>query len=328
MKIFKCPHCGVMLSFENLKCGCGAEVAYDFAAGTMVPAQATCGNRDRIGCNWVAAGGGALCASCAMTEVIPDTFHGENLSLWSDAEECKRWVLANLSRWGWFLPEDDGPRPVFHLLSEKTAQGDVNVTMGHADGIVTINVVEADPAERVQRREALGERLRTMTAHFRHELGHYFFFYRLQPLDGFTPEFRGLFGDERAGYGAALEKHYREGPPPDWQEDHLSEYASSHPHEDWAETFAHLLHLTDITDSFVQSDLTAPMVPGPDYDAYRDEDPERLIALSVDLGISLNHINRSMGLPDIYPFVLTASPRGKMAFAHRWMRGTAQRPTG
>lgn len=320
MKIFTCPSCGEMLPFENLTCVCGAEVAFDLDSGKMVPAQTTCANRQVIHCNWTAPSDGALCPSCAMTEVVPDRFHDENVTLWAVAEECKRWVIANLARWGWFVSSDDGPKPVFHLLSEKTASGSVNVTMGHADGVVTINVIEADPAERVQRREALGEQLRTMTAHFRHELGHFFFFYRLQPLDGFTGSFRALFGDERSDYGAALERHYRDGPPEGWDRDHVTEYASSHPHEDWAETFAHLLHLTDITDSFIESDLTAPSVPGSDYDAYKDDDAQQLIAISVDLGIALNHINRSMGLPDIYPFVLTPKMREKLGFVHEWMK--------
>ena len=128
-----------------------------------------------------------------------------------------------------------------------------------------------------------------------------------------------LFGDETADYGAALEKHYRDGPPADWNARHVTPYASSHPHEDWAETFAHLLHLTDITDSYVAAGLQAPGLPGTGYDAYRETDTERLVTIGAGLGIALNHVNRSMGLQDVYPFVLTPVIREKLAFVGRWM---------
>jgi hypothetical protein len=324
MRSFNCPNCGGPLEFENLACMCGAEVGFDPDTGGFVQLTTPCGNRTEIECNWVANEPGGLCPSCAMTEVIPDTFHEENRSLWADAEHAKRWVLANLARWGWFVSSDNGPRPVFHLLAESTSRGSVPVMMGHAHGVVTINVTESDHAERVQRREALGERLRTMVAHFRHELGHFFFFERLSPQYGFEERFRLLFGDERVDYQKALESHYRKGPPSGWNQNHVTEYASSHPHEDWAETFAHLLHLTDITDSFAAAGFSAPDLPFAGYDAYAEDDPARLITAGAGLGIGLNKVNRSMGLQDIYPFVLTPVIREKLAFVHRWMRVGAQ----
>lgn len=319
MKIHDCPSCSAPLAFESLSCHCGADVAYDPDSDRFTPLFTGCANREEIGCNWVADVSGPLCRSCAMTAVIPDTFHGENLGLWAESERAKRWVLANLARWGWFVSRDTGPRPVFHLLAEATGQGAVPVTMGHAGGVVTINVMEADAAERTQRRLQLGERLRTMIGHFRHELGHYFFFERLAPQYGFTDRFRMLFGDEREDYAAALAKHYSDGPPGHWNERHVTPYASSHPHEDWAETFAHLMHLTDITDSFAAAGLAAPDLPEPNYDAYAEQDAERLVTIGAGLGIALNHVNRSMGLQDIYPFVLTPVIREKLAFVSRWM---------
>jgi hypothetical protein len=107
-----------------------------------------------------------------------------------------------------------------------------------------------------------------------------------------------------------------------WNDCHVTPYASSHPHEDWAETFAHLLHLTDITDSFAATGMNAPELPIIRYDAYGEKDAKRLIIAGAGLGIALNHVNRSMGLADIYPFVLTPAVREKLAFAHRYMRGT------
>jgi hypothetical protein len=319
VKKYSCPVCAGPLAFESLSCSCGAEVAYDPDGDRFRQLQWGCANRGEIGCNWAADAEGWLCRSCVMTEVIPDTFHGENAELWAESERAKRRVLANLARWGWLTLADHGPRPVFHLLAETTGAGAAAVTMGHAGGVVTINVTEADDAQRIQRRSDLGERFRTMIGHFRHELGHFFMLERLRFQFGFEDRFRLLFGDERADYSGALQKHYRDGPPDNWNERHVTPYASSHPHEDWAETFAHLLHLTDIIDSFTASGLSAADIPGADYDAYSEEDAERLVMIGAGLGIALNHVNRSMGIEDIYPFILTPAIREKLGFVHRWM---------
>jgi hypothetical protein len=161
----------------------------------------------------------------------------------------------------------------------------------------------------------LGEPLRTMIGHFRHELGH-FFFERFSEQADFPGAFRALFGDERADYAAALKKHYADGAPAGWQQSYISAYSSAHPHEDWAECFAHLLHLADIVDSFVASGLHSDTAPAPDYDPYAEPEADRLITFGADLGIALNHVNRSMGLADIYPFVLTPPIRQKLVFVH------------
>lgn len=319
MRIFSCPSCGERLFFGNLACACGSQVAFDPEADGYVPLGVPCANRGEIGCEWVAEQGG-LCRSCAMTEVIPDAFHGENRWLWAEAEQAKRWVLANLARWGWFTGADAGPRPVFHLLAERTATGEVPVSMGHAAGVLTISVTEADPAVIVRRRVALGEPARTMIGHFRHELAH-FFFERLARREAFTQAFRATFGDERADYAAALDAYYRGGPAPGWESRHVTAYASAHPHEDWAESLAHLLHLTDIADSFVAAGLGAPALPASDYDAYAEDDAERLITAAAGLGIALNHVNRAMGLSDLYPFVLAPQVRAKLGFVHARIRG-------
>lgn len=325
MRIFDCPVCGENLFFENTACACGAEVAYDPDRASFVQAFTPCANRDQIRCNWIAEGDAGLCRACAMTEVIPDIGGPENVSLWAEAELAKRWVLANLARWGWFTSGDDGRRPVFRLLSEQTSAGEAPVSMGHADGIVTINVTEANPAERARRRVELGEPLRTMIGHFRHELGH-FFFTRLTDRSDFTEVFRDIFGNEQADYAAALQRHYADGAPADWQNNYVSAYSSAHPHEDWAECFAHLLHLTDIVDSFVAAGLDSDEAPAPDYDPYDETDTDRLITFGAELGIALNHVNRSMGLPDIYPFVLSRPIRDKLAFVHERMQAARPEP--
>lgn len=315
MRIFSCPTCEGTLFFENLRCGCGAEVAFDAQAAAFVRAGSPCANREAIACNWAAPEPGALCRSCAMTEVIPQAGAQGNAALWARAEAAKRWVLANLMRWGWLGASDPGPMPRFHLLSEAVRGGEAPVTMGHASGLVTINVTEADPAEIAQRREDMGESYRTMVGHFRHELAHYLF-ERLAVQDAFAEDFRARFGDERADYGEALRRHYDGGPPQGWEEDHVTPYASAHPHEDWAETSAHLLHLTDMADSAEAAGLAMGGEPPRGWDAYAEADPVRLVGLAAGLGLALNHVNRSMGLDDLYPFVLPDPVREKLAFVH------------
>jgi len=123
--------------------------------------------------------------------------------------------------------------------------------MGHVGGVVTISVAEADAVLRTTRKEALDEPYRTMIGHMRHEIAH-MLWWRLSLREDFLTAFRETFGDEREDYPAALQRHYQNGPPADWQTRFLSTYASSHPHEDWAETASHLLHLTDITDSPIE----------------------------------------------------------------------------
>lgn len=320
MRLFSCPTCGAGVDFINTQClTCGNALRFDPGQGAFAGIGEDCANRGAINCNWISdAGPGGLCRSCAMTEVIPETFHGENRSLWAEAELSKRRVLANLGRWGWFAPGDPGPLPVFHMLSEETSQGQSEVLMAHAGGTITINVMEADVVERVERRETLGEKLRTMVGHFRHEIAH-FLFERLSADPLFLDAFRTLMGDERADYGEALAAYYRDGPPDGWQDSHITRYATSHPHEDWAETVAHLLHLTDLVDCAVAVDWRPPGIPDGPYDPYAETDAARLVALGAHVGMGVNHINRSIGLGDVYPFVLGDRAREKLAFAHEWL---------
>ena len=319
MQIFHCPDCGKPLYFDNLRCRCGLEVAFDPDAQTMVTNAATCANRSRIDCNWVAEADG-LCRSCRMTETVPDLTSDGNLTLWSRAEASKRWMLAGLTRWGWFGPDDPGDRPRFRMLSEQTRTGSASIIMGHADGEITINVTEASDAELRRRQEDMGELYRTMLGHMRHETAH-FLHIRLSEDPAFVEGFRALFGDERADYGEALERHYEAPRPAD--EDHVTSYATAHPHEDWAETLAHLMHLTDMLDSGSAAGLALPGGPPPGTDAYAIEDTDRLVSGAISLSIAVNHVNRAMDLADLYPFVLAPGVRRKLAFAHGHLRATA-----
>lgn len=327
METFTCPSCGMRLFFRNRLCGCGTEVAFDpdrRAFASLGDSCAPCGNRDAVCCNWRAAPDGALCRSCAMTRTVPDLGVNDNAALWAEAEEAKRWVLANLMRWGLFTERDRYPPPVFDMLAEQTQGGPATVTMGHQDGVVTINIAEADPAVREARRQQLAERYRTMTGHFRHELGH-FVFARLAEAEGFLDAFRPLFGDERADYDDAMRRYYAEAPMAP-ASDHVTPYAGSHPHEDWAEIFAHHQHLTDMADSAARIGLncaTLEAAGGAAFDPYDTDDTEAVLTVAMELGVALNHVNHAIGLRNAYPFVLTPEVREKLRFAHRWIGAAA-----
>ena len=198
------------------------------------------------------------------------------------------------------------------------------VLTGHADGVITLNIAEADDVERERRRHDLHEPYRTLLGHFRHEVGHYYW----DRLIKDTPRidlFRERFGDEREDYAQALQRHYQQGAPVDWQERFVSAYASSHPWEDWAETWAHYLHMTDTLETAAACGLslrpgrtdeptlkTPPPAPG----SRRFASFDRVIESWFPLTYVLNNLNRGMGLPDGYPFVLSRPAVDKLRFVH------------
>ncbi|MBL3674324.1 MULTISPECIES: zinc-binding metallopeptidase family protein [Paracoccus] len=316
MQSFTCPACDSRVYFENLFCACGAALFYDPEARAMLNEADPCANRDAIQCNWVAIPGETLCRSCCMSDVVPALHIGDNQQLLERAERAKRWVLANLSNWQWFTDADGGMRPRFQMLSENTGAGRAEqIMMGHDNGEIVINVTEADELIRVKRQQELGEQYRSMVGHFRHELAH-FLFDRLTAAPGFQDEFRALFGDESADYAAALQEHYNN--PKDPGEDFITAYATSHPHEDWAETVAHLLHMVDFTDSFVSAGLMMKGIPA-NYQPYAETDADHLLTIAAEVAIAINDINRALDNSDLYPFILTPKIREKIKFAHGWI---------
>lgn len=316
MQSLTCPVCHTRVYFDNLFCACGTPLFYDPEARAMVNDAAPCAHRDTIQCNWMAASGGNLCRSCAMSDTVPALNVGDNQQLLARAERAKRWVLANLSNWDWFTDADPGRRPRFQMLSENTGTGRAEqIMMGHDNGEIVINVTEADDLIRVQRKHQLGEQYRSMVGHFRHELAH-FLFDRLTVAPDFLPAFRALFGDETADYAAALQAHYDN--PKDPGDDYITAYATAHPHEDWAETVAHMLHIVDFTDSFVNAGLLMKDVPE-GYQPYAERDGDRLLTIAAPIAIAINDINRALDNSDLYPFVLTPKIREKIKFAHGWI---------
>src|SRR4029453_19363135 len=124
------------------------------------------------------------------------------------------------------------------------AAGGPRVMTGHASGLITSNAEEADDALREQIKYALREPYRTLVGHLRHEVGHYYWD-RLVWNTPWRGPFRQLFGDERASCDDGLKRNYEQGPPADWASSYVSSYATSHPWEDWAETWRRYVHVVD-----------------------------------------------------------------------------------
>jgi hypothetical protein len=349
MKLFTCQACGQMLYFENTVCEqCGRRLGYlpDAAALSALepedghwralapPGGAVrfCANAATEACNWLlpADAPGALCRCCASNRTIPDLGVAANLPLWRRLQAAKHRLVYSLLRLD--LPlrdriEDPAGGLAFDFLADDPDPAAPRVMTGHANGVITIALEEADDPERERRRTAMGEPYRTLLGHFRHEVGHYYWDVLLR--DGPRLEAcRALFGDERRDYAGALAAHYRDGAPADWQQNFVSDYASAHPWEDWAETWAHYLHIVDTLEMAVAFGLRVrPRVSADaalhadiDLDPYRAATMAELIDAWLPLCFAVNSLNRAMGRPDLYPFVLAPAVVAKLAFVHEVVR--------
>jgi hypothetical protein len=334
MKVFHCDHCSALVFFENVSCvSCGHALAY-FPDAQKVGSldRATgyrpCANYSEHGvCNWAvpAEDANALCRSCRLTRVIPDLGVPGNKAAWFRLEAAKRRLVYSLLYLGVPL-EGKIEQPQRGLAFEFLADppGAPKVTTGHADGVITVNIAEADDAERVKRRVQLHEPYRTLVGHMRHEVGHYYWD-RLVRDAPRLERFRELFGDERKDYAQALQAHYKDGPPADWQERFVSAYAASHPWEDWAETWAHYLHSTDTLEIAAACGLTLrpPRADEPSLkkitvpEGEGREPFDKIVADWHALTYVLNNLNRSLGQGDAYPFVLSAPAVEKLRFVHQ-----------
>ena len=310
MRAFACDTCGSQVYFDNTVClSCGSELGWDRASRcvrVVGPGDSRCANRALNGCNWITQRPGQ-CDCCALTRTRPSDDDLVGLPQYYVAEQAKRRLVAELDTLG--LPvrprdPESGSGVAFDLLSSV----DEPVVTGHADGVVTIDLAESDDAHRERVRIEMGEPYRTMLGHLRHEIGHY---YEMVVVDGARrPETRRLFGDESADYQEAVDRHYADGPPDDWAERYVSAYATMHPFEDFAETFAHVLHVRD--------GLETAHAHGLSGDPRVDERPFADVVLDTWLPLTraLNQMNRSMGQGDLYPFVLSAPVVEKLAYVH------------
>jgi hypothetical protein len=289
-------------------------------------------------CNWMvpAQSGETFCSACRLNQVIPNLSRPGNLNKWFRIERSKRRLIYGLLRLR--LPvrskTDDAEGGLgFAFLSNDDLPTDDVVLTGHADGLITINIDEADPALRERMRLDMDEKYRTLLGHFRHEIGHYYWDLLIRDA-GRLDQCRALFGDERADYGQALEAHYNSGAPADWQDRYISTYAASHPWEDWAETWAHYLHIVDTLETGEHFSIAVEhrMPDGtvrradPDFDPYCIDEFQPIIDNWLPLTFALNSINRSMGQADLYPFVLSQPVIEKLGFVHQVVRSSRQAP--
>ena len=343
MKCFHCDSCGMMVFFQNDCCvKCGNALGFlpdvlDLSALEKTPDNQWrasspsvagriyrhCANeQEHHLCNWMIPkiDPNPFCTACRLNKVVPDLTEGKNLERWAKLEAAKRRCLYTLLKLG--LPVENAPGDNHLSLSFCFLQEKENapVKTGHQDGTITINIAEADDDEREHRRLTLHEPYRTLVGHLRHESGH-FYWDRLIAASTDLPRFRELFGDETKDYDAALQAYYKQGPPADWQNRTVTAYASSHPWEDWAETWAHYLHITDTLETAASFGVSV----NPDIMANKGSlgftptmfndgmDFDKMLAGWVPLMCAFNSINRGMGLSDLYPFVISPERRRKVA---------------
>ena len=348
VKIFHCDHCQQLVFFENIRCvNCGHALAYlpdleDMGSLDPVegdrwrsPARAArdrtyrlCANYTREDiCNWAipSQDPNSLCQSCRLTRVIPDLSRAGLLGAWYRLESAKRRLVYSLLAMNLpLVARTDDPEHgiAFDFLADDPAVTAVVLT-GHNEGVITLNVAEADDAEREKRRLQMHEPYRTLLGHFRHEIGHYYWDRLIKERDRLT-DFRRLFGDEREDYDKALERHYQRGAPANWQERFVSVYASSHAWEDWAETWAHYLHIFDTLETAIGCGLALRPRRSDEPTLKPDLVLRGNRAVSFDLMIErwfpltyvLNNLNRGLGMPDAYPFVLSPVAIEKLRFVH------------
>ena len=341
MKVFQCGNCHHSVFFENYTCeNCGhlsGFRAYDrkmltFEANSHVlvsdreqTAYKYCKNHKNHVCNWVIEKNDSeqFCTACKLNRTIPNLSDTNNFEKWQELEIAKHRLIYQLQKLGLALPSkmevEEGL--CFDFVAQ---QNNPNLMTGHANGVITILLREADSVLREKMRKQFLEPYRTLVGHLRHEVGHYFWDRLVYTKPNVLSEFRSVFGDEQIDYGQALKTYYKNGAPTHWQKSFISKYATSHPWEDWAETWAHYLHVMDMVETAyffgvhvkpigIKKGLKAKVT----FDPYTIKDFDIIIKTCIPLSFAVNSINRAMGIPDVYPFVITTAVIEKMKFIHR-----------
>ncbi len=351
MKLFECQSCGHTLYFENTSCErCHHRVGYLPGREQLSAVEPEgqnwraladpkrkyrfCANWERQACNWMVEAGASnpYCSACQHNRTIPNLSDHTHEVLWRRMEEAKHRLVYSLIKLRLPAPSpSSGDRQplVFDFLAE-APQHHARIMTGHEDGVITISLSEADDAARERLRAKLHEPYRTLLGHFRHEVGHYYWD-RLVRDGGKLQEFRQHFGDETLDYDNALQAHYQNGPPANWQQNYVSAYATMHPWEDFAETWAHYLHIVDTLEMAHAFNLRiAPRLSSAQgltatagRDPYSIESMDELLNEWLPVTFAVNSLNRSMGQPDLYPFVLSVPAMAKLSFVHRLVRGAA-----
>jgi hypothetical protein len=354
MKLFKCQACGQAIYFENRFCGnCGHALGYLPVFGLMTavepdgdnwvaltpkrPQLRYCANVVPDACNWLMPANQPeeFCLACRHNRTIPDISDPVNLERWRKMEFAKHrlfYTLIALRLPLKNLQEDPEHGLAFDFLAEAPEQK-TRILTGHDAGLITINLNEADDALREKLRTAMHEPYRTLLGHFRHEVGHHFWDILVRDA-GRIEECRAVFGDESQDYAEALKRHYAEGAPPDWQNNFISAYATAHPWEDFAETWAHYLHIVDTLETasafglriHPQTTKNKLLHAVINFDPHVAGSVRPLIDAWLPLTFAMNSLNRSMGHADLYPFILSDPVVNKLQFIHEIIRASKVEP--
>lgn len=307
MRRYLCPRCSARLFFETKLCvACGLDVGYDVSSDLLVGIDESaelsrCDNFGLIGCTWVSQSG--ECAGCRMTEARPDDDDVAGIAALRSAERAKRHMFRDFSKVGVSLrPKREDP---INGIAFNMLRGG-NVTIGHASGLITIDLAESQDSHRVRLQHRLAEPYRTMLGHMRHESGHYAE-WQLVDRRGLTARAEALFGDTTQSYADAISRHYEQGPPDAWRENYVSSYATMHPWEDFAESWAHYLHISDALETAADAGFH-------EVGAQSSSFAETIVARWLPLATAANMLNESMGKDHLYPFTLAPAVIEKIAF--------------
>jgi hypothetical protein len=293
----------------------------EFINPFVIDGYRLCQNYETLKCNWLIhdSDPNPQCCACRLTRTIPDLSINNNMLRWEKLEATKRRAFYMLLRLGLKIPNrqmyGEGTRLLFDFLEDK--RGNPNALLdfvytGHIDGVITLNVAETDESYRSATQELMNEAYRTLLGHFRHELGHFYWMDLLNDAQQLTG-FRQLFGDERVDYRGALDTFYQNGAEQGWQESYISAYASSHPLEDWAESWAHYLHISETLETACAFGLISSTGSLNNFHHW--------LSAWMRFSIALNALNRSMGTSDPYPFVITKTVKRKLQFIDCWVKG-------
>ncbi|KJD35014.1 hypothetical protein PW52_13030 [Tamlana sedimentorum] len=331
MKIFSCPKCKSDLFFENSSCvKCHEKVGYNAISDAFESTRLNrnlkfCENKKYAVCNWLLpkTDNSKFCKACALNRKVPHANDIENFNKWKKLEIAKHRLIYQLIKLKLpLVPKlDDDEGIAFDFLSKDNKE---NKLTGHSNGVVTILLTEADAVAREQNRVEMNERYRTLLGHFRHEIGHYYWMYFFNNNSSSLNAFRSFFNDERQDYGKALQTYYNNGAPKNWNLNYISKYATSHPWEDWAETWAHYLHIMDTLETGNQTGIafTREKTDFNEEPVFKCSNPylisdfNIIFKESTTLTSAVNSLNRSMGLPDVYPFIVPQPVFKKLNFIH------------
>ncbi|WP_153799949.1 zinc-binding metallopeptidase family protein [Foetidibacter luteolus] len=346
MKLFKCQKCGETVYFENTFCG-NCQSSLGFVAETLQLVSLTvekngalrpvdrsykttyryCANHQHAVCNWLvpADSESVFCKACDLNRTIPALTQPEYAQRWATIESAKHRLAYALLRMK--LPLNNKIKEpetglAFDFVADELTDDNEKVLTGHDNGLITINIAEADDIEREMARKSMDEVYRTVLGHFRHEIGHYYWDRLVSTNPATLQKFRNLFGDEQQDYAEALNRHYSQGPVPDWSLRFISAYASAHPWEDWAESWAHYMHIVDTVETAfafginIETKISARFSSNIKTDPYEIKDFSKIISFWLPVTLAMNSLNRSMGLHDIYPFVLSNAAIEKLKFIH------------